>query len=136
MRIKPYSSWNRSDLTVRLGENAAVDLGVHHSATDEEIGISMAGMTDAEREAHLMCAGYRAALLAWRTRASGCLATFLAASIATLNDTMVIDSCFFPIGTPIAPGTLLAMLARHRGAASFEELAERFCDAIGLRFGA
>jgi len=136
MRIKPFSSWNRDDLTIRLGEDAAVDLAVHHSASNEELGISMAGMTDEEREAHLMVAGYRAAILVWRTRASVCLATFLAASIATLNDTMVIDSCFFPIPTPVAPGTLLAMLARHRDAASFEELAERFCDAIGLRFGA
>jgi hypothetical protein len=136
MPIRPFSSWNRDNLTIRLGLSAAVDLSVEHTASDEELGIRTIARTEAEQAADLMYAGYRAAIGVWRTRPSGCLATFLACSIAQLNGTVVVDTSFLSLGAPIAPEPLLTKLAEHRNAASFEDLAERFCDAIGLRFGA
>lgn len=137
-RPRPFSIWAPHYLTISSGRDTCVGLAVGHLMRDEEAGISVAQLSDAERLQRAERAGYRAMIDIGfgRTRTSFALGAFLAYSIATLNRSRILDDeGRLKQGDLVDPEAVAARFANHRGARSFAEFSELFCDELGVRFG-
>jgi hypothetical protein len=129
----PITRWEAGYLDVSLRPNAVVGLAVEHHASDEDMGLSTSDLPEALRLLRAELAGFRVSINAsgHRTRPSFCFAAFLACSIATLNQTRIVDdSGFLTLGGMVDPAALAARLARHGDARDFDQLADRFCAEI------
>jgi len=130
-----FTTWKYGYLPISLGPIATVTLGLGYLAYPREIDPDVYGPAEAAPGDDDDERGYRALINAGyhRTRASFCLAALLATSIADRSRSYVLDEGnLLKQGRIADPAAVAAMFAAYRGAGSFEELSDAFCDAIGF----
>jgi hypothetical protein len=125
--------WRHDDLPVSLGPIAKVTMVLGYRAFPHEVDPDIWGRVDAEPEPgdDYDEGGFYAMVRPFRTRAAFCLAALLITSIADRSRSRIVDAeNLLRQGRIVDPAALAAMFASYGDAASFEELADAFCDAI------
>jgi len=130
-----FAVWGRTGVDVAMGTVACIAISVHYRASieDSEVGTYQPTAIDHEEDPHR--SGYHVCIDAGvlRTKASFCLAVLLATAIARRSGARIQDECGHLAGrewVELAP--VLAALARHADATSFEAFADGFCNDIGF----
>jgi hypothetical protein len=129
--VDEWTLWEPGTVDISSGE-ISVGLTLMYAPSDEERGLPPLP-TEQERLENAEFTGYRATIAIYRTRPSFCLAALLASSIAALNRSRIIDDQGrLGRGALVDPVTVEELLAKHGGAETFAQLADRFCGEVGF----
>jgi hypothetical protein len=134
--VRPYDElplwWQHGYLRISLGRIAAVTLVVRYRTLDHELKpapiVPDLSLDDEE-------CGFRAIVDpgVYRTKASVYLAALLTTTIAMRNGSRILDEMrLLRQGQFVDPAAVAAVLAKHSDAASFEDLADAFCEDLDL----